>query len=98
MVQVAPALRFVPQLLVWRKLVAPVPAMEILVMLKAEFPTLVRVTACGELFVPTFWLPNVRLVGERPAVLCRSRNPFVMIRSSRPSLFKSPLLPPNGKV
>jgi hypothetical protein len=36
-----------------------------LVMLKAAFPVLLRVTFCAALVVPTFWLLNVRLVGER---------------------------------
>jgi hypothetical protein len=30
----------------------------------AVLPTLVAVTVCGALPVPTFWVPNVRLVGE----------------------------------
>ena len=33
-------------------------------MLNAAFPVLLRVTLCATLVVPTFWLPNVRLVGE----------------------------------
>jgi hypothetical protein len=37
-------------------------------MLKAAFPVLLRVTLCAVLVVPTFWLLNVRLVTERPAV------------------------------
>jgi len=35
-----------------------------LVILKAIFPVLLRVTLCAALVVPTFWLLNVRLVGE----------------------------------
>jgi hypothetical protein len=34
-------------------------------MLKAAFPVLLRVTPSAALVVPTFWLPNVRLAGER---------------------------------
>lgn len=30
----------------------------------AVLPTLVAVTVCGALFVPTFWLPKFKLVGE----------------------------------
>ena len=33
-------------------------------MLNAAFPVLLRVTLCAALVVPTFWLLNVRLVGE----------------------------------
>jgi len=36
-----------------------------LVILKAVFPVLLRVTLCAALVVPTFWLLNVRLAGER---------------------------------
>jgi hypothetical protein len=35
---------------------------------KAELPPLVRVTFCAVLVVPTDWLPNVRVVVERPTV------------------------------
>jgi hypothetical protein len=45
-----------------------VPVMLMLVMLKLEFPVLLKVTLCAALVVPTFWLLNVRLVGERLAV------------------------------
>jgi hypothetical protein len=34
-------------------------------MLKAAFPVLLRVALCAALVVPTFWLLNVKLVGER---------------------------------
>jgi len=36
-------------------------------MLKAAFPVLLKVTLSAALVVPTFWLPNVRLVTERLA-------------------------------
>jgi hypothetical protein len=39
-----------------------------LAMLKAAFPVLLRITLSATLVVPTFWLPNVRLVTERLAV------------------------------
>ena len=37
-------------------------------MLKAASPVLLKVTLSAALVVPTFWLPNVRLVTERLAV------------------------------
>ena len=37
-------------------------------MLNTAFPVLLKITLSATLIVPTFWLPNVRLVGERLAV------------------------------
>jgi len=45
MVQLAPAATEMPQLLVWAKSVELVPKTAMLVMLKAELPELLRVTA-----------------------------------------------------
>ena len=45
MVQLAPAASELPQLLVWAKSLALVPKTAMLVMLKAELPELLRVTA-----------------------------------------------------
>ena len=65
MVQLPPAATEVPQVLVWAKSPALLPATATLVMLKAALPALLRVTASAALVVPTNWLPNVRLVGKR---------------------------------
>ena len=60
----APAATLDPQVLVSAKsgILLPFSAIPIL---NATVPTLVRVTVCGELIVPTFWLPKFRLVEER---------------------------------
>ena len=42
-----------------------VPVTLILVMLRVAVPVLVKVMACGELLVPTSWLGNVRLEGDK---------------------------------
>src|SRR5439155_21127861 len=66
-VQLDAAATLVPQVFVCAKspLLAPVRAM--VVMLNAALPGLERVTGWDALVVPTFWLANVREVGERLA-------------------------------
>src|SRR2546429_7618317 len=61
MAQLAPAATDVPQVLVCMK--SPLATM--LVTLSATVPVLVSVTDCATLVVLRFWLPNVRLLGER---------------------------------
>ena len=61
MEQLAPAATETPQVLVWAYCALAV----ILVMVSAAVPELVSVTVCAALVVPTSWLVNVRLVGER---------------------------------
>jgi hypothetical protein len=56
-----PAASEVPQLLLCEKLLLAV----ILLMLAAVVPVFFTVTVCDELVVPTVWLPNVRLVGDK---------------------------------
>src|SRR2546425_2794723 len=60
MVQLAPAARLLPQLLVWKKFkLATMPAM-----VRVALPLFISVTAIGRLLVPTVWLPvTVRLGG-----------------------------------
>jgi len=60
-VQLAPALRAVPQLFVWEK--SPLAAM--LLIANPALPLLVKVTACAVLVDVTSWPLNVRLVEER---------------------------------
>ena len=60
-VQLAPAATEVPQVLVW----AYCALAAMLVTLSAAVPEFVSVTVCAALLVPTAWLANVRLVGER---------------------------------
>lgn len=55
-----------PQVLVWAKSPLFVPVMLMLLMVNVALPELLSVTMLGELFVPTAWLPNETLVGERP--------------------------------
>ena len=64
-VQLVPAARLAPQLLVCPKSPLLVPLTAMLVMPSAVPWELVRVTACAALVVPTFWLLNVSEVGER---------------------------------
>ena len=53
MVQLAPAARLDPQLLVWAKSLALVPKTAMLEIFKAEVPELLRVTAWAVPLVPT---------------------------------------------
>ena len=59
MLQFEPAAREVPQVLVCAKS----PLLAMLVIDKLAVPVLLNVIFCAALVVPTFWLPNVRLVG-----------------------------------
>jgi hypothetical protein len=56
MVQLAPALTEVPQVLVWEK--SPLAVM--LEMVSEALPVLVRVTVCAALLVPSIWAAKVR--------------------------------------
>jgi len=67
-VQLAPALTELPQVLVWEKSPALVPVKARLVILTLVLPVLVRVTACDELVTSTGWLPKARLLTERLTV------------------------------
>jgi hypothetical protein len=62
-VQLAPAARVEPQLVVWLKSAALVPVSEIEMPVNEVVPMFVSVTTWAALLVPTFWLPNVRVVG-----------------------------------
>src|SRR5579862_5385513 len=67
-VQVDPAGRLDPQLLVSVKFAAPRPADGAAMPIRTArgvVPTLVRFADCGVLAVPTFWFPNERLSGCR---------------------------------
>ena len=64
MVQFAPIPSDVPQLLVWVKSPGFVPAMVMLVRVRAAVPMFDRVTARAVLGVPTVIEPNARDVGE----------------------------------
>ena len=55
MVQLAPALTVVPQVLVWEK--SPLAVM--LEMVSDPVPVLVRVTVCAALLVPDIWAAKV---------------------------------------
>ena len=58
-------------------MLALVPLTARLVILKAAFPVLLRVTVRAVLVLPTGWLPKARLVGERltAGVRIQERNP-----------------------
>jgi hypothetical protein len=64
MLQVAPAARLAPQLLAKSNEEAFAPTTAILVNEIAAPPVLVTVTACDALVVPTFTVPNARLLSE----------------------------------
>jgi len=66
MVQFAAAASVVPQVLVWAKLLAPVPATEMPVIVNAALPGLDSVMVCAAAVTPTA-LVNVRAVGVRTA-------------------------------
>jgi hypothetical protein len=68
MVQLAAAARVVPQVLVWAKLEALVPATLMPVMFMEPVPVLVRVTVWAAVVVPTTcWVEKARDEAERPA-------------------------------
>lgn len=62
--QLACAARLGVHVVVRAKSAASIPAIAILVMLSVVAPTLVSVTVCGALVVPTVWLPKFKLAGE----------------------------------
>ena len=64
-VQLAPTATVVPQVLVCEKSPALVPVIEMLLMSRGTLPVLVSVLDIGLLVLPTYWLPNPRLVLER---------------------------------
>jgi hypothetical protein len=67
-VHFAPAATELPQVLVWAKSPAFVPAIAmLLVMLRVELPGLLSVTVPEALGVPMLGLEKLRLVGERLA-------------------------------
>ena len=65
MVQLPPAETVPPQVVVSAKSAESVPVMAMLTPVKFVVPVLVKVMTCAGLVVPWFWLPKVRLVGER---------------------------------
>jgi hypothetical protein len=64
-VQLAPAARLLPQLVFRRKVLGAIEIGALNV--SVAVPLFVSVTVCGALVLPTGWLVNVRLVGERVA-------------------------------
>ena len=66
-VQLAPPATELPQLLVWAKSPALVPARATLVTLKLALPVFVRVTGWAELLVPKGWLAKVKVKVESAA-------------------------------
>src|SRR5581483_4069734 len=63
-VQLPPPTTLVPQVLVCMKSPGLVPVRVIPVIVRVCAPTLVRVTVCGALVVPTVTVPNGRMVGD----------------------------------
>src|SRR5579872_320662 len=63
MVQDAPLLSVLGQLLVCAKSPAFVPLRAILLIFKGALPLFLSVTVCGALVVPTTWLPKLKLPG-----------------------------------
>lgn len=63
-VQLAPAARLDPQVLVWAKSLGSVPRMLMLVNDRVALPVFLRVTDWAELVDPINWLLNGRLEGE----------------------------------
>ena len=63
MVQLAPAAREAPQVLVCEKSLALAPVMVMLVMVRMDFELFVSVTGCDALEVLMFWLPKLREAG-----------------------------------
>ena len=64
-VQLLPPATELAQVLVWAKSVALIPVIAMLVVARAAFPVLVRVTDCAELVLPRFWLVKVKLLALR---------------------------------
>jgi len=67
MVQLAPALRLLPQVVVLPNAPGLAPVSAMLVMLRVALPGFDNVTVCAELVVPTVWLPKAMLAGLRLA-------------------------------
>jgi hypothetical protein len=67
MVQLAPADRLLPHLLVCEKSFRFPPVSVIFVILRLEVPVFVSVIVCLLLVVPTVWLPKLMLIGESVA-------------------------------
>jgi len=64
-VQLAPAAKVEPQVVVRAKSPAFVPVKEVTIEARLVVPMLLRVTTWAELVVPATWLPKVRLPGAR---------------------------------
>jgi hypothetical protein len=64
-VQLDPAATLVPQVFVWLKSPLFVPVIVMLVMLSDAVPVLDKVTTWAALLVPSNWVPNVSVAGER---------------------------------
>src|ERR1035438_8237027 len=64
-VELFPAAREVPQLLVWAKSPLFVPVRLIEVIVNAALPELLRVTTLAGLVVPTAWLAKETLTGKK---------------------------------
>jgi len=74
-VQLAPAATELPHVLVCAKLLALAPVSAMLVMLSVAPPLFVSVTAWALLVVPSAWLANVMLGGDKLAVGCATPVP-----------------------
>jgi hypothetical protein len=62
-VQLLPALRLVPHVVVWLKSPAFVPVSDMLIPVRVVVSTFLTVTVWAALVVPTVWVANVSLVG-----------------------------------
>src|ERR1035438_10391512 len=69
MVQFAPAATLDPQVFANTNEEAPVPVRPMLGIARVALPVLVKVTCCDALSVPTFSLPNDKLVAESDTVV-----------------------------
>jgi hypothetical protein len=66
-VQLAPGATELPHVLVWAKSPGSAPVNPTLVILSVTVPGLFRVTDCAALLVPTSWVANLRVQGDRVA-------------------------------
>jgi hypothetical protein len=82
-VQLAPAARVLPQVLVLEKSPAFAPNIATCHKFIVPPPLFVKVTTCAALVVPTVWLANVRLVGDRPPAV---PTPVKIIAAAFPEL------------
>ena len=69
MVQLAPAVRLVPQLFAKTNEEASGPVTPILEMINVALPVFVRTTSCDVLVAPTISLPNDKLVVDNDTVV-----------------------------